>query len=220
MWLTILHLSIAVLPGRAKRFLYRNLFKYEIGKDVFIGLSIIDCRSVRIGQGAFIGNFNKISQIQRFEMGEMARIGSFNSISGPRHTADESPCFLLGAHSSITRGHRIDCSAPVLVGSFTTIAGAATLIFTHGIDVNEGMQSAQSVQIGNYCLIGANCTILSGSALPDFSVLGAGSVLNRNFDESYTLYAGSPASRRKSISNDARYFNRTVGRVEWPDYIE
>jgi len=55
--------------------------------------------------------------------------------------------------------------------------------------------------------------LLGGSALPDFCVLGAKSLLNKNFTDTYQLYGGVPARPIKSLSHDCKYFRRTEGFV-------
>jgi hypothetical protein len=49
--------------------------------------------------------------------------------------------------------------------------------------------------------------------LPDFCILGAKSLLNKDFTETYQLYGGVPARPIKSLSRDCKYFQRTEGLV-------
>ncbi|QWD80046.1 acyltransferase [Polynucleobacter sp. MWH-Spelu-300-X4] len=55
----------------------------------------------------------------------------------------------------------------------------------------EGMQSP--IYIERDCWVCAITTILSGSRLPEGSILGSNSLLNKKMDEKYSLYAGIPA---------------------------
>ena len=55
--------------------------------------------------------------------------------------------------------------------------------------------------------------ILGGSCLPDYSVLGAKSLLNACFETSYFLYGGVPAVPVKQLSKELKYFLRTEGFV-------
>jgi len=55
--------------------------------------------------------------------------------------------------------------------------------------------------------------LLGGSALPDFCILGAKSLLNKNFTDTYQLYGGVPARPIKPLSRDCKYFQRTEGLV-------
>ena len=101
-----------------------------------------------------------------------------------RHFAEETdrqPQLILGEHSAITHRHLIDCTNSVTIGKFTTFAGFQSQILTHSIDLERNRQSSSPVRIGDYCFIGTNCVLLGGSALPDYCVLGAKSLLNKNF---------------------------------------
>lgn len=55
--------------------------------------------------------------------------------------------------------------------------------------------------------------ILGGSVLPDHSILGALSLLNKAHSETWSLYAGQPARRIKPIEANAAYFSRNQGYV-------
>ena len=61
--------------------------------------------------------------------------------------------------------------------------------------------------------VGTNCVILGGIVLPDHSVLGAMSLLNKVHSESWGLYAGQPSQLVKSIDPSFAYFNRQTGFV-------
>jgi hypothetical protein len=55
--------------------------------------------------------------------------------------------------------------------------------------------------------------LLAGSARPDFCVLGAKSLLNKNFTETHQLYGGVPAHPLQKLSPEFKYFQRTEGFV-------
>ena len=109
--------------------------------------------------------------------------------------------------------HIIDCTDRVDIGAFTTIAGYHSQLITHGINVVDGRQDCKPIRIGAYCLVGTRVTVLGGAALPDRSVLGAGSVLNKAHAEEYAVYAGQPAVRVKALDPEAAYFRRESGFV-------
>jgi hypothetical protein len=56
--------------------------------------------------------------------------------------------------------------------------------------------------------------LLGGSSLPERSVLGAKSLLNKQYECKFWLYAGTPAKPVKELERDLAYFSRTVGRVQ------
>ena len=62
-------------------------------------------------------------------------------------------------------------------------------IIKEGVIINN----PSKIQIEKNCWIGCNCTVLKGGSLPKNSILGAGSLLNKSFEESSCIYAGNPA---------------------------
>ena len=64
----------------------------------------------------------------------------------------------------------------------------------HKIILNEIVANKPSeIKIHSNSWIGCRCTILKGAELPTNSVLGACSLLNKQFEEMNCLYAGNPA---------------------------
>ena len=155
-------------------------------------------------------------------LGEHAFVGNGNWITGyppggDRHFAhqtDRRPELRLGRHAAITNRHFIDCTAAVTIGEFTTFAGFSSQILTHSIDLAASRQAASPVTIGRYCFVGTNSVLLGGSALPDYSVLGAKSLLNKAHTETGTLYGGVPARPISQLPvEDMAYFRRATGFV-------
>jgi acetyltransferase-like isoleucine patch superfamily enzyme len=120
----------------------------------------------------------------------------------------------MGEHSAITKNHHFDCTDCIEIGSFTTVAGYQSQFLTHSIDISENRQHARPIRIGHHCFLGTRCIVLGGASLPDCSILGAGSLLNKQFGEAFSLYAGSPARSVKRLSRDAAYFSRQQGFVD------
>jgi acetyltransferase-like isoleucine patch superfamily enzyme len=79
--------------------------------------------------------------------------------------------------------------------------------------VFDNRQDSSPISIGDYAFIGTNVTVLGGSTLPAYSVLGAKSLLNKNFDQEWKLYGGVPAKVIQDIPSDAKYFKRETGFV-------
>jgi acetyltransferase-like isoleucine patch superfamily enzyme len=120
---------------------------------------------------------------------------------------------IVGEHSAITHRHFIDCTNSVTIGKFSTVAGLQSQIMTHSVDIAKNRQTSQPVRIGDYCFVGTNCVILGGSVLPNFCVVGAKSLVNKSFTESYQLYGGVPARPIEQLSPECKYFQRTEGFV-------
>jgi len=86
-------------------------------------------------------------------------------------------------------------------------------MLTHSIDLAFNRQTSAPIRIGDYCFLGTNCVLLAGSGLPDFSVVGAKSLLNKTFTATHQLYGGVPAKPLQTLPADYAYFQRTTGFV-------
>jgi acetyltransferase-like isoleucine patch superfamily enzyme len=210
-----------LLPWSLRRSFLEKQFGYTIHPSSRIGFSWILPERLIMEANASIGHLTLCKNIALLHLGENASIGRGNWITGfplgpGRHFATETerrPELIVGAHSAITHRHLIDCTNSVTIGKFTTVAGFQSQILTHSIDLEQNRQVSAPVRVGDYCFLGTNCVLLGGSALPDFSVLGAKSLLNKSFTETHNLYGGVPARALQTLSPDFAYFRRTEGFV-------
>ncbi|GHT53484.1 hypothetical protein FACS189446_1000 [Bacteroidia bacterium] len=169
-----------------------------------------------------IRHFTFCKQIDRLILKKDSVIASWNLITGFSNTKNVFSCvpgrhceLILGEHSGITHRHLIDCNGGIYIGDFTTVAGYKTQILTHSINIYKNCQEVKPVHIGKYCFVGTQCILLPGSQLPDYSVLGAGSILNKPYTETYSIYAGNPAKIAKKIDpENTQYFYRTKYYIE------
>ncbi len=209
------------LPWAMRRSFLEKQLGYRIHPTCRIGFSWVLPTRLIMEEGSAIGHLTMCKNIDLLHLHAHATIGRGNWITGfplgpSRHFAQEKdrlPQLILGEHSAITHRHLIDCTNSVMIGKFTTFAGFQSQIVTHSIDIEKNCQASAPVRIGDYCFVGTNCVLLGGSALPDFSVLGAKSLLNKSFTESYQLYGGVPARPIEKLSPDCAYFRRTEGFV-------
>jgi carbonic anhydrase/acetyltransferase-like protein (isoleucine patch superfamily) len=217
----LLRLFIVPLPWRLKRMLLGALYGYELHPKSHIGLAWVFPKCLVMAQGARIGHLTVCKGMELVSLGEHASIGRLNWISAyplnqPPHFAHleaRKPELIVGDHAAITHRHIIDCTEQVTIGAFATLAGYRTQILTHSIDLTECRQDAKPVTIGKYCFVGTACTILGGTVVPDYSVVGANALLNRAYEESYRLYAGVPAKAVSHLDPKMKYFLRPTGFV-------
>jgi hypothetical protein len=217
----ILMLLSLFLPWEMRRSLLQKQFGYQIHPSCRIGFSWIFPSRLIMEEGSRIDRLTLCKNIDLLHLQARASIGRGNWITGfplgpSRHFAqekDRQPQLVLGEHSAITHRHLIDCTNLVTIGKFTTVAGFQSQIITHTIDIEQSRQRSAPVRIGDYCFVGTNSVLLAGSALPDFCVLGAKSLLNKHFTETHQLYGGVPAHPLQKLSPECRYFQRTEGFV-------
>lgn len=207
------------LPWGLRRLILQSAAGYRIHPTCRIGLSFIVPDELIMEEGSRIGHLNVCKGVQKLHLHSYSTISSLNWITGfpvsaSRHFAHQPervPALELGEHSAIASRHLLDCTATVTIGKFTTVGGFYSQILTHSVDLAASRQSCSPVTIGAYCFLGTNCVLLGGSALPDYSVLGAKSLLNKRWTEPYQLYAGTPAEPVKKLPEDMSYFCREVG---------
>jgi|SRR5579863_2869077 len=217
----VLSVLFLVIPWPLRRLLLISLFGYKIHPTARIGLSIICPDRLEMGPDARIGSFTMCKGLTLLEMGESSYVGNLNWITGfPVHdqtffSADRGrrPELIVGSHAAITARHYIDCTNSIRIGRYTTVAGYRSQLLTHSIDLYNCRQSSKPISVGEYCFVGTGTVLLGGSALPDYSVLGAGSILNKAHTEAFLLYAGNPARAVKSLPKDMAYFRRSTGFV-------
>jgi acetyltransferase-like isoleucine patch superfamily enzyme len=217
----ILKAVICFLPWRLKRWLMIKIFGYKIHPNSRIGYSWVFPGMLILDDGAFIDSLCVFIHLDSCLLQEKAYVGRMNWITGHSSSGtkfylrykNRTPRLILNAHSTITRGHHIDCSDLVSIGRFSTIAGYNSQILTHSINIDRGEQSVGSVEIGDYCFVGTRSIILPGSSLPSYCVLAAGAVLCSKYTQEYMVYAGVPARPVKGLRRDAKYFTRLTGEV-------
>lgn len=209
-------------PWALRRILLNKLFSYEIDKNAHIGFSIILTDKLKMDSNSKISHFNLCNGISLLSLDEKSSIGTFNYITGfPNikslhfnHLRNRKCHLVLGEHSAITSRHFIDCTTGVFIGKFTIIAGIRSQIFTHSINLQKNIQDGESVFIGDYCFVGTRVIILPGSSLPNHSILGAASLLNKKYFNSLGLYSGIPAVLLRDLDiNEYKYFTRSQGFV-------
>jgi acetyltransferase-like isoleucine patch superfamily enzyme len=185
-----------------------RIIGYKIHPAAKIGISLIMPATLEMGENCSIGHFTICrSSVDRIAMADDSRMGSFHLITGIstkdkrhfQHVKDRKCELVMETGVGIPSRKFLDCNGGIYIGAFSTIAGQWTQFLTHSIDIYNSRQDAKPIRIGKYCFIGTGCILLPGAELPDYSVLGAGSVLNKKYTESGCVYAGAPAVVKKRI---------------------
>lgn len=218
----LLKIITVISPWPLKRLLLVQFFKYEIHPSARIGLSWIYPKKLVMEANAKIGHFNVAVHLDLVVIGAYSSIARGNWITGFSsgtdskhfaHQKERQSNLIIGQHSAITKNHHIDCTNVIQIGNFVTIAGYSSQLLTHSINIELNIQDSHPITIGNYCFVGTAVTVLGGAVLPDYSVLGANSLLLKPFATPYRLYGGNPAKEIKELSQDFNYFNRDIGFV-------
>jgi acetyltransferase-like isoleucine patch superfamily enzyme len=218
----ILRASIVVMPWGLKRRFLRRVFGYEIHPTARIGYSWFFPGHLVMEEGARVDHLTLCHGVEEVRLGPHSIISNLNWITGePYETRpglyagypDRRPELILGEHSGIVKRHYVDCTDSVTIERYAVLGGIRTTLLSHAYDIDTGSVRAAPVVIREYCLVSGNCTILPGSSLPPYSILGAASLLNKVHEQSHRLYGGVPAREIKELSGESGLFTRTVGEL-------
>jgi acetyltransferase-like isoleucine patch superfamily enzyme len=203
----ILLLLCVILPVALKLFIYRRILGWKIGNNVMIGISYLDVKNVCIGDEVHIGNFNVIRRLSSMSIGEKTKISNFNGFYGAVHLHWEST-LVIGKSVNFTSHHFLDVGGLITIGDNSIIGGRDSQFWAHGLVYDEFGNPALrplSISIGNKVYIGSRSTLI-GCSIPDSSVVGAASVITKQFDQQINpvLIAGNPATIRKHYKHQEK----------------
>lgn len=215
----LVQLPLLVLPWGWRRPLLARFLGYRIDPTARVRCALISADEVFIGPYALVDHLTIVKGLAALRLEAYAQIGRGNRItgfplSGKRYFhefPDRAPRLTLGEHAHVLHQNIVDCTDSVTIGAFSLVAGWKQQIITHGISLRTANQSCAPVVIGRYCLVGTGCILLKGARLPDYSVLGAGSVLRGHYEETYKLYSGVPAVPVSDLDPGLGFFHRLHG---------
>jgi len=183
----ILHKILKRTPiNSLKIFIYKKIFKYQIGENVVIGKSIIKGNVVCIGDDVLIRD-NTTIVCNKLTIGNGTSILSGNTIMG-------SSSFKIGENSRIINNHFIDLYNDVTIGNNTWIAGKSSQFWTHGsIHTKKGNKNL-SIVIGNDTYVSSRVSFAPGVTIGDNNLIGLGSVVTKSFLNTKTIISGNMAT--------------------------
>ncbi|MES2307883.1 MAG: acyltransferase [Verrucomicrobiota bacterium] len=216
----LFRILVSLLPWPIRKFFLIHLYGFEIHPSASIGWAWVFPKKLRMGPGSRIDHGTVIKGVDEVVLEENASIGRLNWITGEplnsksfSYNMNRRPKLVLKRESAITNRHLIDCTDTIKIREYSIVAGFRSQLLTHSIDLHKSVQDCRPIEIGAYCFVGTGVIVLGGSRLPDYCVLGAGSLLNHFQEETYSLYAGVPAKPIKKLDPHLEFFHRNKGYV-------
>ena len=227
---------VALLPSFLKCSCYRLFFRYQIGKRVRIGLSILDAKECCIDDDVKIGHLNLIVRVKKLEIGDHVRIGHLNIIRGgdevhlgryseiirmneinsipdPDVVNETDPTLLLGDGSIVTTGHKIDFTDRVEIGRRTILGGRNSSLWTHN------RQRTMPITIGSLAYVGSEIRMAPGTSIPSRSIVGIGAVITSRLLEEGKLIGGVPAKPIRDLDAADNFLIERKTRPDLPEDI-
>lgn len=154
----------------------------KIGKriDIRRGLDVLSPRHINLGNDVRIGRMSRLS-----------------SYGGGIFIKDN---VYIGQFFSVLAGGDVTINKHTLIASYVAVISE-----NHGMNPEAGIGYGKQelikdkVEIGEYCWIGEKVMILPGVTVGDWSIIGAGSVVNKSIPP-YSIAVGNPARVIKRYS--------------------
>lgn len=100
-------------------------------------------------------------------------------------------------------GNFIDARNGISIGDYTNLGPNVGIISAnHDFINNNEYSSNDPISIGAFCWIGMSAVILPGVKLGDFTIIGAGSIVSKSFEDGYCVIAGNPATVIKQLDKN------------------
>ena len=113
----------------------------------------------------------------------------------------------VGTAPGLSPGCYIQGGGKIEIGDYTIIAPNVGIISSNHDLLDNRKYLKSKVYIGKYCWIGMNSTVLPGTELGDFTIVGAGSVVTKSFKDGYCIIGGTPAKIIKKLNKkDCVYY--------------
>jgi acetyltransferase-like isoleucine patch superfamily enzyme len=183
-------LACAFLPRVAKPWVLSTL-GHRVHRTARVGPCFVWGTKLILGERSLIRPFNVIAcrrLVMRYEarvmvgnvirgplsvrLGPRSLLGNFNWVARASAPVTIGPARLfLGELSGFTSRHSLDCTASITIGSFTTFAGRASQLWTHGyVHHLQGpgrFRLDGKITVGNNVYIGSGSCVTAGVRIVD-----------------------------------------------------
>lgn len=107
-----------------------------------------------------------------------------------------------GSFPGYMPGSYIQALGKITIGRFCIFAPNIGIISANHDLYDNSKHIYGNIEIGNYCWIGMNATILPDIKLGDFTIVAAGAVVTKSFEDGYCVIGGNPARILKNLEKE------------------
>lgn len=106
----------------------------------------------------------------------------------------------IGVWPGDSPGIYINANNGIYFGDFCNIAPNAGIISSNHDPIdNDKIIPGPPIRIGRFCWVGMSAIILPGVVLGDFTVVAAGAIVTKSFEEGRCIIAGNPARKLRDL---------------------
>jgi acetyltransferase-like isoleucine patch superfamily enzyme len=200
-----IYLNFKCLPFRQALFLPIILYKPRLltlsGK---INIEAAKIRSGMIQLGRNEVSFYPNSGITIENEGTIVFKGNAKIASGSCLSVKKNAVLTIGDNFHATAELKVACYCSTTIGD-NVLVGWETKIFDTdfhqltSVDKSKILQAFGPITIGNNVWIANDCLVMKNTNIPDFCVVGARSLLMKNYDvPPYSMIVGNPANLKKT----------------------
>ncbi len=108
----------------------------------------------------------------------------------------------IDAYPGYMGGCYIQGMGGITIGDYTQIAPNVALISANHDLYDSRLHIEKPIIIGKYCWLGVGVKIMPGVTLGDFTIVAAGAVVTKSFEEGYCVIGGIPAVTIKKLDKE------------------
>ncbi|NLR90511.1 acyltransferase [Flammeovirga agarivorans] len=106
-------------------------------------------------------------------------------------------------------GNYIQAMGKITIGDYTQIAPNVGIITANHSLYDNREHIIKNVEIGRYCWIGMGAIILPGVILGDYTIVAAGAIVTKSFDNGFVVIGGNPARILKKLNKKECIFHKS-----------
>lgn len=108
----------------------------------------------------------------------------------------------IGTAPGLSPGCYIQGGGKIVIGDYTLVAPNVGIISANHSLYNYNVHECKEVRIGKYCWIGMNSVIMPGVVLGDHTIVAAGAIVTKKFEDGYCVIGGNPAKIIKLLDRE------------------